>query len=81
MARLCRQVRQWICIIIQKPVRGRVPGAPSMNFSIVDIVKIDGENITVKSDAIAETVVSAQGRSFAIGHKATLGLRPQQLDC
>jgi len=54
-------------------------GAPSMNFSIVDIVKIDGENITVKSDAIAETVVSAQGRSFAIGHKATLGLRPQYL--
>jgi multiple sugar transport system ATP-binding protein len=54
-------------------------GAPSMNFSIVDIVKIDGENITVKSDSIAETVVSAQGRSFAIGHKATLGLRPQYL--
>jgi multiple sugar transport system ATP-binding protein len=54
-------------------------GAPSMNFSIVDVVKIDGEHITVKSDAIDETVVSAQGRSFAIGHKATLGLRPQYL--
>ena len=54
-------------------------GAPSMNFSIVDIVKIDGENITVKSDAIAETVVSAQGRSFVVGDKATLGLRPQYL--
>lgn len=54
-------------------------GAPSMNFSIVDIVKIDGEHITVKSDAIAETDVNAQGRSFAIGDKATLGLRPQYL--
>lgn len=54
-------------------------GAPSMNFSIVDIVKIDGEHITVKSDAIAQTVVNAQGRSFAIGDKATLGLRPQYL--
>ena len=54
-------------------------GAPSMNFSIVDIVKIDGEHITVKSDAIAETVVNAQGRSFAVGDKATLGLRPQYL--
>ena len=54
-------------------------GAPSMNFSIVDIIKIDGEHITVKSDAIAETVASAQGRSFAIGDKATLGLRPQYL--
>ena len=54
-------------------------GAPSMNFSIVDIVKIDGENITVKSDAIAQTVVNAQGRSFAVGDKATLGLRPQYL--
>ena len=54
-------------------------GAPSMNFSIVDIVKIDGENITVKSDALAETVVNAQGRSFAVGDKATLGLRPQYL--
>ena len=54
-------------------------GAPSMNFSIVDIVKIDGEHITVKSDAIAETVVNAQGRTFAVGDKATLGLRPQYL--
>jgi len=54
-------------------------GAPSMNFSIVDIVKIDGEHITVKSDAIAETVVNAQGRSLAVGDKATLGLRPQYL--
>ena len=54
-------------------------GAPSMNFSIVDIVKIDGEHITVKSDAIAQTVVNAQGRSFAVGDKATLGLRPQYL--
>jgi multiple sugar transport system ATP-binding protein len=54
-------------------------GAPSMNFSVVDIVKIDGEHITVKSDAIAETDVNAQGRSFAIGDKATLGLRPQYL--
>jgi multiple sugar transport system ATP-binding protein len=54
-------------------------GAPSMNFSIVDIVKIDGEHITVKSDAIAETVVNAQERSFAVGDKATLGLRPQYL--
>lgn len=54
-------------------------GAPSMNFSIVDIVKIAGEHITVKSDAIAQTVVNAQGRSFAIGDKATLGLRPQYL--
>ena len=54
-------------------------GAPSMNFSIVDIVKIDGEQITVKSDAIAETFVNAQGRSFAVGDKATLGLRPQYL--
>ena len=54
-------------------------GAPSMNFSIVDIVKIDGEHITVKSDAIAQTVVNAQGRSFAIGDKATVGLRPQYL--
>ena len=54
-------------------------GAPSMNFSIVDIVKIDGEHITVKSDAIAETDVNAQGRSFATGDKATLGLRPQYL--
>jgi multiple sugar transport system ATP-binding protein len=54
-------------------------GAPSMNFSIVDIIKIDGEHITVKSDAIAETFVNAQGRSFAIGDKATLGLRPQYL--
>ena len=54
-------------------------GAPSMNFSIVDIVKIDGEHITVKSDAIAQTVVNAQGRSFAIGDTATLGLRPQYL--
>jgi len=54
-------------------------GAPSMNFSIVDIVKIDGENITVKSDALAETVVNAQGRSFAVGDKATLGVRPQYL--
>ena len=54
-------------------------GAPSMNFSIVDIVKIDGEHITVKSDAIAATVVNAQGRSFAVGDKATLGLRPQYL--
>ena len=54
-------------------------GAPSMNFSIVDIVKVDGEHITVKNDAIAETVVNAQGRSFAIGDKATLGLRPQYL--
>ena len=54
-------------------------GAPSMNFSIVDIVKIDGEHITVKSDAIAQTVVNAQGRSFAVGNKATLGLRPQYL--
>jgi len=54
-------------------------GAPSMNFSIVDIVKIDGEHITVKSDAIAETVVNAQGRSLAVGGKATLGLRPQYL--
>ena len=50
-----------------------------MNFSIVDIVKIDGEHITVKSDAIAQTVVNAQGRSFAVGDKATLGLRPQYL--
>ena len=54
-------------------------GAPSMNFSIVDIVKIDGEHITVKSDAIAQTVVNAQGRSFGVGDKATLGLRPQYL--
>ena len=54
-------------------------GAPSMNFAIVDIVKVDGENITVKSDAIAQTVVNAQGRSFAVGNKATLGLRPQYL--
>ena len=54
-------------------------GAPSMNFSIVDIVKIDGEQINVKSDAIAETVVNAQGRSFAVGDKATLALRPQYL--
>ena len=54
-------------------------GAPSMNFAIVDIVKVDGENITVKSDAIAQTVVNAQGRSFAVGDKATLGLRPQYL--
>ena len=54
-------------------------GAPSMNFSIVDIVKIDGEHITVKSDEIAQTVVNAQGRSFAVGDKATLGLRPQYL--
>lgn len=54
-------------------------GAPSMNFSIVDIVKIDGEHITVKSDAIAQTVVNAQGRSLAVGDKATLGLRPQYL--
>ena len=54
-------------------------GAPSMNFSIVDIVKIDGEHITVKSDAIAQTVVNAQGRSFAVGDKATLGVRPQYL--
>jgi len=54
-------------------------GAPSMNFSIVDIVKIDGEHITLKSDAIAQTVVNAQGRSFAVGDKATLGLRPQYL--
>ena len=54
-------------------------GAPSMNFSIVDIVKIDGEHITVKSDAIAQTVVNAQGRSFTVGDKATLGLRPQYL--
>ena len=54
-------------------------GAPSMNFSIVDIVKIDGEHITVKSDATAQTVVNAQGRSFAVGDKATLGLRPQYL--
>jgi len=54
-------------------------GAPSMNFSIVDIVKIDGEHITVKSDAIAETVVNAQGRSLAVVDKATLGLRPQYL--
>ena len=54
-------------------------GAPSMNFSIVDIVKIDGEHITVKSDAIAQNVVNAQGRSFAVGDKATLGLRPQYL--
>ena len=54
-------------------------GSPSMNFSIVDIVKIDGEHITVKSDAIAQTVVNAQGRSFAVGDKATLGLRPQYL--
>jgi multiple sugar transport system ATP-binding protein len=54
-------------------------GAPSMNFSIVDIVKIDGEHITVKSDAIAQTVANAQGRSFAVGDKATLGLRPQYL--
>jgi len=54
-------------------------GAPSMNFAIVDIVKVDGEHITVKSDAIAQTVVNAQGRSFAVGDKATLGLRPQYL--
>jgi multiple sugar transport system ATP-binding protein len=54
-------------------------GAPSMNFAIVDIVKVDGEHITVKSDAIAQTVVNAQGRSFAVGNKATLGLRPQYL--
>ena len=54
-------------------------GAPSMNFSIVDIVKVDGEHITIKNDAIAQTVVNAQGRSFAIGDKATLGLRPQYL--
>ena len=54
-------------------------GAPSMNFSIVDIVKIDGEHITIKSDAIAQTVVNAQGRSFGVGDKATLGLRPQYL--
>ena len=54
-------------------------GAPSMNFSIVDIVKIDGEHLSVKSDAIAQTVVNAQGRSFAVGDKATLGLRPQYL--
>jgi len=54
-------------------------GAPSMNFSIVDIVKIDGEHITVELDAIAETVVNAQGRSLAVGDKATLGLRPQYL--
>ena len=54
-------------------------GAPSMNFSIVDVVEIDSEHIIVKSDSIAETVVNAQGRSFAIGDKATLGLRPQYL--
>ena len=54
-------------------------GAPSMNFSIVDIVKVDGEHITIKNDAIAQTVVNAKGRSFAIGDKATLGLRPQYL--
>ena len=54
-------------------------GAPSMNFAIVDIVKVDGEHITIKSDAIAQTVVNAQGRSFAVGDKATLGLRPQYL--
>ena len=54
-------------------------GAPSMNFSIVDIVKVDGEHIIVKSDAIAQTVVNAQGRSFGVGDKATLGLRPQYL--
>jgi len=53
-------------------------GAPSMNFPIVDIVKVDGEHITIKSDAIAETVVNAQG-AFAVGDKATLGLRPQYL--
>lgn len=54
-------------------------GAPSMNFAIVDIVKVDGEHITIKSDAIAQTVVNAQERSFAVGNNATLGLRPQYL--
>jgi len=54
-------------------------GAPSMNFTVVNVEKIEGDQITVKNDAIAETTVHAQGRSFTVGTKATLGLRPQYL--
>ena len=65
------------CIIIQKTCSWQVPWA-IYEFSIVDIVKVDGEHITVKSDTLPDCC-SMPGRSFAVGDKATLGLRPQYL--
>ena len=55
-------------------------GAPSMNFLPVRVEAQTDDSVTVSGAQLAPTTVPRQGRSFAIGQPATLGIRPQYLN-
>ena len=70
MARLCRQVRQWIVSSSKNLfVAGSLGAIMNFRLSISSKLMVKYHR---KSDAIAQTVVNAQGRSFAVGDKQHL---------
>ncbi|MGJ8582791.1 MAG: ABC transporter ATP-binding protein [Marinosulfonomonas sp.] len=54
-------------------------GAPSMNFITVTIDAVDGDSVSLSNPSLEKISVPSKGRSFTVGQKATLGVRPQYL--
>ncbi|MEL6641996.1 MAG: ABC transporter ATP-binding protein [Pseudomonadota bacterium] len=54
-------------------------GAPSMNFLPVTVEAQTDDAVTVSGGHLAHTTVPRQGRTYANGQTATLGIRPQYL--
>ena len=54
-------------------------GSPSMNFLVVDVVDVSGDQATVRNAALDTVTLTIRHSGIVAGGKARLGVRPQYL--